>query len=54
MTDRESELRAILTKAADVELKRQAARDAFNVEHERRLADELRRLWSRYAALERV
>jgi hypothetical protein len=33
---------------------RQAARRAHNVEHEQRLADELRKLWARYAALERV
>jgi hypothetical protein len=42
MTDRDSELQAILVGAAEVELE---ARDAFNDVHERQLADELWRLW---------
>lgn len=51
---RRSEAQALLTRAADIEAKRQAARRAHNVEHEQRLADELRRLWARYSALERA
>lgn len=54
MTDTQAEQKAILTRAADVEMQRQAARAAFNLDHQRRLEDELRRLWGRYAELERV
>jgi hypothetical protein len=49
-----AEAQALLVRAADLEGQRQAARRAHNVEHEQRLANELRRLWARYAALERV
>jgi hypothetical protein len=45
MTDRDSELQAILVGAAEVELERNAARDPFNDAHERQLADELWRPW---------
>lgn len=48
------EQQALLTRAADLEAQRQAARRAFNVDHEQRLADELRRVWARFTALERV
>lgn len=47
-----AEQRALLTRAADIEARRQAARRAHNVEHEQRLHDELRRVWERYGAIE--
>lgn len=46
------EQQALLTRAADLEGQRQAARRAHNVEHEQRLTEELRRAWARYTALE--
>jgi hypothetical protein len=52
--DARTEAQALLTVAADVEGRRQNARRDHNLELEQRLAAELRKLWSRYAALERV
>lgn len=48
----QNEQRALLTRAADLEARRQAARASRNVDHEQRLVEELRRLWARYVALE--
>jgi len=52
MTDQVNEQRALLTRAADLEARRQAARASRNVDQEQRLVEELRRLRARYIALE--
>ena len=51
--DLEAELRALLTRAADVEAKRQAAHLHADWPQVARLENELRRLWSRHDQLER-
>lgn len=53
MNDRAAELRAILTRAADAEARRQAARDRGDGPAEAALEEELRRLWRRHAEIER-
>lgn len=53
MTDTDSELRAILTRAATVEAERQRARDLGDTPAEALAEMELRRLWRRYSDLER-
>jgi hypothetical protein len=46
--------RALLTKAAEAEARRQAARQRGDAEAERQAEDELRQLWREHAELERV
>ena len=52
MSDRAAELRAVLTRASDVEGKRQAARQRDDAEAVAALENELRKLWARHADLE--
>ena len=54
MRDTDSELRAILTRAATVEAERQRARDRGDSPAEAAAEHELRRLWRRHSELERV
>jgi hypothetical protein len=52
VNDLEAELRALCTRAADAEARRQAARDRGDHHAEAALEEELRRLWRRHAAVE--
>lgn len=52
MTDLRAEMQALLTRAADHEARRQAARDRGDELAIRQHEDELRRLWARYVALD--
>ena len=54
MDGTESELRAILTRAATVEAERQRARDRQDWPAESAAECELRRLWRRHAELEQT
>jgi hypothetical protein len=53
MSDTESEMRAILTRAATVEAQRQAAAQRGEDHAAREYELELSRLWARHADLER-
>jgi hypothetical protein len=52
VNDLEAELRALCTRAADAEARRQAARDRGDHHAEATLEEELRRLWRRHAEVE--
>ena len=52
MTDTEAELRALLTRAADLEAQRQAAHQAKDWPKVAGLEIELAKLWRRHADLE--
>jgi len=52
MTDAATEMRALLTRAADLEARRQAAQRRGDEPAERMAEDELRALWRRYTELE--
>jgi hypothetical protein len=52
VTDVEAELRALCTRAAEAEARRQAARDRGDHHAEAALEEELRRLWRRHAEIE--
>jgi hypothetical protein len=53
MTDRDSELRTILTRAATIEASRQRARERRDWPRVAQLESELRKLWRRHSELER-
>jgi hypothetical protein len=50
-TTERQEAQALSTRAAIIESQLQAARSAHNVDHQRRLEDEHRRIWERYPDL---
>lgn len=52
MTDRDAELRALLTRAADAEARRQAAHAEKDWPKLAQCEAELRRLWARHAEIE--
>ena len=53
VTDLRAEMQALLTRAADMEARRQLARDRGDELAMRQHESELRRLWARYTALDR-
>ena len=53
MNDADAEMRALLTRAADAEARRQAAHHAQDWPTLAQCEAELRRLWSRHSELER-
>lgn len=53
MISAQAEMQALLTRAAEVEARRQLARDRGDELAMRQHEDELRRLWARYVALDR-
>ena len=54
MTDNEIELRALLTRAAEQEARRQSAREAGDQWGQYQAERELAALWRRYGQLERL